>query len=46
LLWNAATVRDYPIILGVTLVTGAATVIGSLLADVLYAAVDPRVRIR
>jgi peptide/nickel transport system permease protein len=46
LLWNAATVRDYPVILGVTIVTGAATVLGTLLADVLYAVVDPRVRLR
>lgn len=46
LLWNAAQVQDYPVILGVTLITGAATVIGSLVADIAYAAVDPRVRVR
>jgi peptide/nickel transport system permease protein len=46
LFWTAAQVQDYPVILGVTLVTGAATVAGSLLADILYAVVDPRVRIR
>lgn len=46
LLWNAAQVEDYPVILGVTLVVGAATVIGSLIADLLYAAIDPRVRVR
>lgn len=44
LLWNSATVRDYPVLLGFTLVVGAATVVGSLLADVLYAVADPRVR--
>jgi peptide/nickel transport system permease protein len=44
LLWTAATVRDYPVLLGFTVVVGAATVVGSLLADVLYAVVDPRVR--
>jgi peptide/nickel transport system permease protein len=44
LLWNAATVRDYPVLLGFTVVVGVATVAGSLLADVLYAVVDPRVR--
>jgi ABC-type dipeptide/oligopeptide/nickel transport system permease component len=32
------------VILGVIVVTGLATVLGSLLADVLYAAADPRVR--
>jgi peptide/nickel transport system permease protein len=44
LLWTAATVRDYPVLLGCTVVVGTATVAGSLLADVLYAVADPRVR--
>jgi peptide/nickel transport system permease protein len=44
LFWNAAITQDYPVILGVIVVTGLATVLGSLLADVLYAAADPRVR--
>ena len=40
----AATNQDYPILLGVTAITAFATVIGSLVADVLYAVLDPRVR--
>jgi len=44
LFFNAAVARDYPVLLGVTLVVGAATVFGSLLADVCYALLDPRVR--
>jgi peptide/nickel transport system permease protein len=44
LYYNAAVARDYPVLLGVTLVVGAATVIGSLLADICYAILDPRVR--
>ncbi len=44
LLWTSATVRDYPVLLGFTVVVGVATVAGSLLADVLYAVADPRVR--
>jgi peptide/nickel transport system permease protein len=44
LFWNAAISHDYPVLMGVTVVVGAATVIGSLLADLLYAVVDPRVR--
>ncbi len=44
LLWKAANSHDYPLLMGITLVVGAATVVGSLLADVLYAVVDPRVR--
>lgn len=44
LFWNAATTRDYPTELGVTVLVGALTVTGSLLADLLYAVLDPRVR--
>jgi peptide/nickel transport system permease protein len=44
LFWNAAQTSDYPILLGAVLVIALATVIGSLLADVLQALVDPRVR--
>lgn len=39
-----AQVRDYPTVLGFTLVIAVVTVIGSLLADVAYAALDPRVK--
>ncbi len=46
LFWQAALKRDYPILLGVTLIISIATVLGALLADLLYAAVDPRVRLR
>ncbi len=35
--------RDYPVILGVTMLTGAAVMIVNLLTDVVYALVDPRV---
>lgn len=45
LAWNAAQARDYPVLLGVTLVVATATVVGSLLADLCYAALDPRIRI-
>jgi peptide/nickel transport system permease protein len=44
LFFNAATQQDYPVLLGVVLVVGVATVAGSLLADVTYAVLDPRVR--
>jgi peptide/nickel transport system permease protein len=44
LFWNAATTHDYPLLMGCVLVVGIATVIGSLLADLLYAVADPRVR--
>jgi peptide/nickel transport system permease protein len=44
LYWNAVNTRDFPIILGVTMFIGAITVLGNLIADVLYALVDPRIQ--
>lgn len=43
-LWLSAQARDVPLVLGVTLVGALAVVVGNLLADLLYAALDPRVR--
>jgi peptide/nickel transport system permease protein len=43
LAFNAAVGQDYPVLLGVVLVVGIATVLGSLLADIAYAVLDPRV---
>jgi peptide/nickel transport system permease protein len=45
LFWDSAQKRDFPVLLGVTLVVAIATVVGNLLADIGYAVVDPRVRI-
>lgn len=42
--WQAAQGRDYPILLAVTTIISIATVIGALLADIMYAIADPRVR--
>jgi peptide/nickel transport system permease protein len=44
LFWNAAQGSDFPVLLGVTLVVGVATVVGSLLTDIVYAVLDPRIR--
>jgi peptide/nickel transport system permease protein len=44
LFWNASQTSDYPVELGVVLVIAVATVLGSLLADLLQALADPRVR--
>jgi peptide/nickel transport system permease protein len=41
---SAALSDDIPVVLGATLVITIATVIGSLLADILYAVADPRIR--
>jgi peptide/nickel transport system permease protein len=44
LAFSAATSQDYPVMLGVVIVVAAATVVGSLLADITHAVLDPRVR--
>ncbi|MHB1957339.1 MAG: ABC transporter permease, partial [Sulfobacillus sp.] len=44
LFWDAANQRDYPIILGIVVITGFLTIIGNLLADLLYGLVDPRIQ--
>lgn len=41
---RAAFQRDYPTIMGVTLVISAVVALSSLLTDLLYTAVDPRIR--
>ncbi|GAA3751528.1 ABC transporter permease [Microbacterium kribbense] len=43
LFWQAAQQSDYPVEIGVVIITAFATVIGNLLADVSLAAIDPRV---
>src|SRR5579875_1998597 len=43
LFWTAAGARDYPVLMGFTVVVGVATVLGNLLADIAYAAADPRI---
>jgi peptide/nickel transport system permease protein len=43
LFWNAANVRDYPTLLGITMITGALTIFGNLVADLLYGVADPRI---
>ena len=41
---NSALSRDYPVIMGVTILAGALTVLVNLAADLLYAWIDPRIR--
>lgn len=44
LFYQGALQSDFPILLGTTLLTGVATVIGNLAADIAYGLLDPRVR--
>ncbi len=45
LTFDAITRRDYPVILGVTMITGLAVMVVNLITDILYALVDPRVSV-
>lgn len=41
---NSALNRDYSVMMGITILVGALTIVFSLLADLLYAWVDPKIR--
>ena len=45
LYYNAILARDYPVVMALTVVTAVVTLLAGLLADVLYAFADPRVRL-
>lgn len=44
LYYNAAVSDDFPTLLGFVVVVALATVVGNLVADILYAVADPRIR--
>lgn len=44
-LFNAITARDYPLIIGLTLVVAVIFVLLNLIADLLYVYLDPKVRV-
>ncbi len=44
LFFQSAVTDDFPVLLGVSVVVAVATVVGNLVADVLYAVIDPRIR--
>jgi len=44
LFYQSAQKQDYPTLLGFIIVVALATIVGSLLADIAYAVLDPRVR--
>jgi peptide/nickel transport system permease protein len=43
LFFEAVTFRDYPVIMGLTMMFSTLTLLGQLAADIMYAFVDPRV---
>lgn len=44
LFYDAVLMRDFPVVMGILTIGSALTLIGNLLADVMYAWADPRVR--
>ncbi|MFY9887323.1 MAG: ABC transporter permease [Streptosporangiaceae bacterium] len=44
LFFTSAQSQDYPVELGITVIVAVTTVVGNLLADIAYAALDPRIR--
>jgi len=44
LFMDSLNYRDYPVVLGILMLTAVLTLLGSLLADICYAIADPRVR--
>jgi len=44
LLYDSVYARDYPVVMAATFLFGALVVLGNLMSDLLYAAVDPRIR--
>ncbi|WP_378941931.1 ABC transporter permease [Mesorhizobium sp. ANAO-SY3R2] len=45
LLVNAVETRDYPVIMGATLVIGACVIVVNILTDLAYAVIDPRIKV-
>jgi peptide/nickel transport system permease protein len=41
---SAINARDYPVIMGVRLLSAVVVLLGNLLTDILYAVVDPTIR--
>lgn len=46
LFYSSAMSRDYPTIMGILVIGAVLTLIGNLIADISYALVDPRIRVR
>ena len=46
LFFDALTVRDYPVLMGILILGAVLIVVGNLLADVVYGLLDPRISVR
>lgn len=45
LFFDSVMARDYPVIMGVLFIGAILTLLGNLIADIMYACVDPRIRL-
>jgi peptide/nickel transport system permease protein len=45
LYYNSATNRDYPLLMGILILGSAVIILSNLMADIIYALLDPRVRL-
>ena len=45
LAFEAVLSRDYPVIMAITTISALLTLVGLLLGDILYAALDPRIKL-
>jgi peptide/nickel transport system permease protein len=45
LIVDSIRLQDYPVIMGVVMIAAIATILGYLISDILYAIVDPRIRL-
>ena len=44
LIWEAVLLRDYPVVMAVFTISAFMTLVGILIADILYTVVDPRIK--
>ena len=44
LYWDAARGRDYPVLLGVVMITAVLIIVFNIFADVAYGMLDPKVK--
>lgn len=45
LFFDSVMARDYPVIMGILIIGAILTLLGNLIADIMYAYVDPRIRV-
>ena len=44
LFWEAARGRDYPVLMGIIMINAILIIVANIIADIVYARLDPRVR--